>query len=469
MSFAHTPRNPILDTDSYKLSHYLQFPPGLEETTYYLEARAGAAHDSTVFFGLQYLLKAYLAQPITMEHVDEAAAIAEAHGEPFNRAGFERIVTKHGGRWPVEIRAAYEGARIPAGHVMMTVRSTDPELAWVPSYIETMLMRVWYPCTVATVSHAAKTTIRAALEKSCMDPEAALPFKLHDFGARGVSSRESAGIGGLAHLVNFLGTDTLEAIVYGRRYYGEHMAGLSIPAAEHSSIILWGKDNELSAYQNMVDTFAQKDRIVAVVSDSYDLDHAVTQHFGQTLRAQIEESGATVVVRPDSGDPKTVVLRTLDNLAAAFGTETNAKGYKVLPPCIRVIQGDGVNLDSIAQILDAMLEAGYSAENVAFGMGGGLLQKVNRDTQRFAFKCSSAVVNGVRRDVQKMPKTDPSKASKPGVLDLEYTDAGYRTVRLDGPGGVRAPSADSALHTVYRDGEVLSKHTLGGIRERAKY
>ena len=36
-----------------------------------------------------------------------------------------------------------------------------------------------------------------------------LPFKLHDFGARGVSSLESAMLGGMAHLVNFRGTDTL--------------------------------------------------------------------------------------------------------------------------------------------------------------------------------------------------------------------------------------------------------------------
>ena len=49
---------------------------------------------------------------------------------------------------------------------------------------------------------------------------------------------------------------------------------------------------------------------------------------------------------------------------------------------------------------------------VAFGMGGGLLQKVNRDTMQFATKLSHIVyADGSVREVAKMPKTDPAKAS----------------------------------------------------------
>jgi nicotinamide phosphoribosyltransferase len=65
--------------------------------------------------------------------------------------------------------------------------------------------------------------------KTSDDPAGQLSFKLHDFGARGVSSGESAGLGGMAHLVNFMGTDTMEALLAARRYYGAEMAGFSIP------------------------------------------------------------------------------------------------------------------------------------------------------------------------------------------------------------------------------------------------
>lgn len=67
-------------------------------------------------------------------------------------------------------------------------------------------------------------------------------------------------------------------------------------------------------------------------------------------------------------------LRALDKV---FGSDTNAKGYKVLRGA-GVIQGDGINITTLAKILDAVLGEGFSAENVAFGMGGGLLQRVNR-------------------------------------------------------------------------------------------
>ena len=42
---------------------------------------------------------------------------------------------------------------------------------------------------------------------------------LHDFGYRGSTSVESAAIGGAAHLVNFLGTDTIAGMELLLRYY----------------------------------------------------------------------------------------------------------------------------------------------------------------------------------------------------------------------------------------------------------
>lgn len=128
---------------------------------------------------------------------------------------------------------------MPVNNVLMTVECDDPQVFWLASYLETMLLRIWYPVTVATRSWHLRQTIRRFLERTD-DDLAQLPFKLHDFGARGVSSAESAAIGGAAHLVNFMGSDTVLGVLAANRFYREPMAAYSVPAAEHSTITSWG-------------------------------------------------------------------------------------------------------------------------------------------------------------------------------------------------------------------------------------
>lgn len=454
--------NLILDTDSYKSSHFLQYPPGTARLFSYLESRGGR-YPVTRFFGLQYILDRSLTRRVTRENVEEARALIEAHGEPFPYEGWRRVVEVHGGRLPLEIRAVPEGTLVPIHNVLMSVTNTDPELPWLVGWFETMLMRVWYPTTVATQSYHLREIIRAALEQTSDRAAEELPFKLHDFGSRGVSSRESAGLGGLAHLVNFQGSDTLEALRVARNHYGADLAGYSIPAAEHSTVTSWGKEHEVDAYRNMVTQFGRPGGLYSVVSDSYDLKHAINVHWGETLRQQIIDSGATLVVRPDSGDPPAMVRLTVNALAAKFGTVTNSRGFKVLQH-VRVIQGDGIDEASIRQILQNLTLDGFSAENVAFGMGGALLQKVDRDTQRFAYKASAGLVGGAYRGIYKDPVTDPGKRSKDGVLDLVMENGrivtkAYRTFDTDFPG--------SLMRTVYRDGELLVRDTLEQVRARA--
>jgi len=210
--------NLLLDTDSYKGSHWLQYPSDLTAMGAYLESRGGD-HPATLFFGLQMLLQDTLAKPISQADLEEAAEIWPLHGLPFNRAGWQRVIDVHGGHLPLRIRAVPEGSRVPTGQVLMTVESTDPQLAWLVSWVETALLRLWYPTTVATRSWHLRTVLQAALERSAEDPEGELAFRLHDFGARGVSSHQSAAIGGLAHLIAFRGSDTIAALVAGRRYY----------------------------------------------------------------------------------------------------------------------------------------------------------------------------------------------------------------------------------------------------------
>ncbi|TAN07815.1 MAG: nicotinate phosphoribosyltransferase [Rhodanobacteraceae bacterium] len=469
----HLAANLILNTDSYKASHWLQYPPGTDATFFYLESRGGV-YERTLFFGLQAILKEYLARPVTGAMIDAAQAFFAAHGEPFNAAGWRHIVGVHGGFLPLRIRAVAEGTVVPTHQALLTIENTDPACFWLPSYIETLLMRVWYPVTVATVSWHVKQAIHEFLEKTSDAPDAELPFKLHDFGSRGVSSAESAALGGMAHLVNFRGTDTVLGVLAAREYYGEPMAGVSIPASEHSTITAWGRAHELDAYRNMLRQFARPGAVVACVSDSYDLYHAIEAMWGGNLRDEVIKSGATLVVRPDSGDPAEVVHRTLSLLNATFGSRVNAKGYRVLKH-VRVIQGDGVNPDSIRLILERITHARYSAENLAFGMGGALLQKLDRDTQKFALKCSAARINGCWMDVFKDPVTDHAKASKRGRLTLarHRRHGTFRTVAL--PDSTPATDAatlgdgwEDALQTVWENGTLVRDWSLAEVRARSE-
>jgi nicotinamide phosphoribosyltransferase len=456
-------KNICLNTDSYKVSMWKQMPAGTTGVYSYIESRGGR-YDRTVFFGLQAFIKEYLLDPITQADIDIADEILTAHGEPFNRAGWQYILDQHRGYLPVVIRAVPEGTVVPVKNVLATIENTDPECFWLTTWLETALLRaVWYPTTVATQSWHIKQVIKDFLERTG-DPSL-IDFKLHDFGARGVSSLESAGIGGAAHLVNFMGTDTISGVLFAREYYDAGVAGFSIPAAEHSTVTSWGRAGEVDAYKNMLTQFAKPGSIVAVVSDSYDIFNAASKLWGEELRQQVIDSGATVVIRPDSGDPVEVNRRLVEILGERFGYTVNSKGFKVLNN-VRLIQGDGVNELTIRSILGSFMSMGWSADNISFGMGGALLQQVDRDTQRFAMKCSSAQINGKWVDVQKDPVTDSGKRSKAGRVSL-YQNGGEYASGVTAPGRWtdRGTGAwTDALEEVYRDGRLIRDMKFEQIR-----
>ncbi len=783
--------NRIIDTDSYKASHWLQYPPNTTRAFFYLESR-GSDRDwnESVFFGLQYLLKNYFLAPFTREMVEEAREVITAHGLLFNYEGWTNLITKHKGKLPLRVRAVPEGMVVPLKNALMTVETTDDEFAWLGSWFETQLMRIWYGITVATQSWQIKKDVYRFLQETADDADAEIAFKVHDFGARGVSSQETAAIGGAAHLVNFMGTDTMAALLLHRKFYHAPMAGFSIPAAEHSTITAWGRENEVLAYLNMLRQFAKPNALVAVVSDSWDIYNAVEKIWGEQLRQEVIDSGATVVIRPDcydeetefltengwkkfadlgeykvaqfndnfttafvvplekfemdykgemihftdrhgrldllvtpnhrmvladknkslfiteakgakfrdnrciprtalsnrkggglnpferfliafqadgsfpsgfskinnpgilcghikarfnftknrkvkrlveicktakldylvcregkrvnnisiyvnistdrllsklfsdwvnpstrslqwcqefidelshwdatvrnnsktekirikydtsvesnadivqqiaifsgygctysirkderkdifsdiysltltertlvngqaiavkaeqyqgkiyclkvpsgmlivrrnkkavvcgnSGEPVEVVSRVAKILGEKFGAETNSKGYKVLNN-VRIIQGDGVNEQSIHDILQRLKSENFSASNIAFGIGGSLLQKIDRDTLKFAYKCSAIVVDGNLRDVYKQPVTDAGKISKRGRLDLIRDEQGeYKTVRLKDAETLQAEN--SVMRAVFENGELLVDDSLEEIRNRA--
>lgn len=464
--------NLLLNVDSYKVSHYKQYPDNTQYVSSYIESRGSDVEGwkETTFFGLQMFLKEYMTKPITQKDIDEADEILTAHGEPFNRDGWQYILNTYNGFLPVCIEAVPEGMNVPLSNVLVQIINTDPNVPWLTSYLETSLLRsIWYPTTVATQDRYIKETIRASLERTSDSKtiDSDIMFKLHDFGARGVSSKESAGIGGLAHLVHFMGTDTVESLRYARRYYGESMAAFSIPAAEHSTITVWGgPKSEIDAFRRNIEEFSGEGKLYAVVSDSYDIYAACDKW--ASLKDLIMSKGGTLVVRPDSGHPPTVVVEVLNRLAEGFGYTVNTKGFKVLPDCIRVIQGDGINHVSIGEILENMEANEWSADNVAFGMGGALLQHVNRDTLNFAMKASAAKVNGMWREVYKDPVTQSSKKSKRGRLALIRTKTGnYKTISEFEFHKEGLDSSANLLQPVYENGRILVNLSLTEIRKRA--
>lgn len=454
--------NLILNTDSYKTSHVWQYPPDTRYLSAYIESRGGR-FPHVLFFGLQMFIKKYLCTPVTTAHIAEAESFCAQHGVPFYKAGWEHIVNAHGGYLPLAIEAVPEGTLVPTQNVLVQVLNTDPACFWLPTYIETALLRaVWYPSTVATVSWTCKAIIARYLQETA-DNLDSLDFKLHDFGARGVSSLESAAIGGAAHLINFQGSDTIAGILQLQAYYNAPMAGFSIPAAEHSTITSWGMAQERQAYANILAQFADKYPIVAAVSDSYDIWNAIDNLWGGDLKASLTTFNGTVVIRLDSGNPVHVVCEAIERLMHLFGFTVNTKGYKMLPPFLRVLQGDGVNSEMIEAILFAMKRQQLSAENIVFGMGGELLQKINRDTLKFAMKASAADLKGQWVPVFKDPITDPGKRSKQGRLALIVQDHIYKTIRLDDLNGEK-----NLLQPVYQDGKLLHRTDLVQIRARAQ-
>jgi nicotinic acid phosphoribosyltransferase len=767
----------MLNTDSYKQSHWKLFPPDALYLNAYIEARKG---EKTVFFGLQSIIKKYLTgQVVTKEKIDEAEYLINSHIAPgvFNRKGWEYILNKHEGKLPIEIKAVQEGNLVNCSNVLVDVVNTDPEVPWLPGFLETLLLQVWYPCTVGTKSHDIKQLFLKYLNQTG-DPSS-IDFKCHDFGFRGCSSVESAGIAGLAHLVSFKGTDTLSALTEGKNYYNEPCAGFSIPAcydedteiltsngfvpflelksnhkvaqyymdgtvdfilptaiynypytgnmisyknsysdlcvtpnhrlirrslatgdieiilanmggyshrnsmiqsaklkkdgkgitfldrlriafqadgsfpsrkhkyngknsgclpirfglkkprkierlrwvlqeinteyfestdkrvggdythfwikikdneeflkdfswvdlsevtytwarefideithwdgssrlekyysyssinkfnadmvqaiaaiagyrarvspyqdsrnnrkvlyevqifetegcggqgivrseienfngfvycvsvpsgmlivrrngkvcisgnSEHSTVCSWRKENETKAYRNAFKAYPTG--LLAIVCDSYNIYHTISNIFGEVLKDLVLNRDGVTIFRPDSSTPHVIVLEVLDMLGEKFGFTVNNKGYKVLNPKVRVIQGDGINYFSIARILSEMKDKGWSADNLTVGSGSKLLQEHTRDDFGFAMKCSYGInSSGECFEVFKDPITDPGKKSKKGRLGLIKKDGKYCTTSSLG-----VPE-NTELKTVFLNGKLMIDLSLEDVRQKLK-
>ncbi|KAJ3092991.1 hypothetical protein HK102_013265 [Quaeritorhiza haematococci] len=466
---------PLL-TDSYKETHYLLYPDA-QKMVAYGEFRAGFNKDTTdtrlIFYGIRHVIEQYVAKKWTVQDVILAEDFFKNHGAgsssfPFPKELFLKFIRENDGYFPVKIEALSEGTVVHP-HTPVYVITAEKEYARLVTYLETLLTHVWYPSTVATLSRRARDIIEQNYEETVDDDGLwTLNSRLHDFGFRGCTSVEQSIIGGCAHLLNFVGTDTLSAAYYAQYHLNKgRPVAESIPATEHSVMTAYPTERE--ALAQLLNSCGEG--ACACVMDSYDYTRALEEVL-PSVKSLKTSKGGFLVLRPDSGDPVEVVLMALRAADKTFGSSTNKKGFKVLNG-VGVIQGDGINVDTIRAILKAATKEGYSAQNIAFGMGAGLLQKVNRDTMSFATKLSKIVhADGSERDVMKAPKTDPSKWSLPGELVVIRDEQQIPTIFPKETIDLEVLKSNM-LHVVYDHGRSTSSSTsvwddFSTIRERVQ-
>lgn len=472
--------NLLLLTDVYKMGHMEQYPPGTTKVYSYLCARKDTKYSEMVFYGLQYFLERYLSQPIT---VGDAKEFLEYRRKILGDHASNDVVRKikalgELGYLPLQIKAVEEGTVLAPKNALMTITNTHPDFAWVVGFVESLLLKVWNTCTVATYSRELKKICTKYADETC-DSFEHTAFQVHDFGYRGCSSEETAALGGSAHLLNFLGTDTVPALKLIQEYYGpaSEPVGLSVPATEHSVMCAYGYEGEFEAFKRMLDIYPSH-AIVSIVSDTYDLWNVLT-NFAPRLKERILERSGKVVFRPDSGNQLDIICGNpegateaerkgvLQLLGDTFGYTLNKKGFKVLNPKVGLIYGDGFTKERFESVLCRMKKDGWASSNLVVGIGGLLLQQHTRDDLGFAIKATYAEIDGKKLELFKDPVTDTGKKSHRGLMCL-VADTNEGTYKTFDRVSKEEEQEWGQLQTVFYDGNITLRTTFDQIRKRVR-
>lgn len=482
--------NFILNVDSYKTAHGMMMKDGVIALESNIIARKPSPYTShVVMMGMQIFLQEYMDICITKEDIDEAEAETASRGDYFDRQFWEHIVNVHKGRVPLHIRAIPEGTVVPVGVPLVRSMSTDPAVVVIASYVETMLQRaIQFPTTVASNARSIKSFLADTMERHAGHRN--VDYHLHNFGDRSASCYEAAWLAGISHAVVFNGSDCLMANRYIKHYYHTNKNYLSsVMATEHSATCSNSdadKRNDfpmaikmVRIWEKMCDDYIAKGSIgvppiVSIVIDTYDACRFVREFIGTRLKSTIESiarkcPGAKLVMRPDSGDPTTMPIEILEILADKFGTTLNAKGMRVLPSFIGVIQGDGIEEDSIRAIVANLDKHNLSLENIVFGQGGKLVHPTKgRDTYSFAMKGSAQQLeDGTWEDLFKDPITDVGKRSLRGrVTTFKCKQSGKIMAERIELQEVN-PFIEDMMVDVYLNGEIMNLSTFDEVRERA--
>lgn len=475
MEYKFNHRSFLWDIDAYKLGHMCQYPSDTEFVYSVFQLRSNKTFKQVPIVGLQYLIKEYLTQPILKEDVHELIQEMIAMGIYHPKVERKLYDLVDLGYLPIEIEAIPEGSIVDSPNAICTISNTVEGFHWCVGLVETLLLKWWSALTTSACSYEYKKLVDKYFDETSDNP-IAKRFVVHDFGSRGCMTPEGAAFTGMAHLLNFDGSDTIVALPLIRKYYNEPLynpIGLTIPASEHSVMCSFGREDEIKAFEHMLDTYPTG--MVSIVSDTYNW-YNVMDNMTLQLKERILNRDGKVVFRPDSGNPYHIIcgeytdktlrgyceencfnhggIYTLDKV---FGHTINSKGYKVLNPKVGLIYGDGMYLERFEKTLETLKDLGYSAENLVIGVGG-ILRNHTRDTLGGAFKATCVCRNGVWTPIMKDPVTDQSKKSYKGFVSVINDNGIYKTIE--------GKHKDNVLTTVFKDGKLVQDYTWKEVKER---
>jgi len=314
--------NPMLMTDSYKISHYLMSEKGTEKIYSTFTPRHSRIEgiNEVVFFGLQGFIKDYLIDNFNENffNIDKEIVVADYKRIIKNSLGDNCADTKHIealhdlGYLPIQIKAVKEGTLIPMKVPVFTIENTQKEFYWLTNFLETLISaNMWKVITATTIVKKYRDICEKWAEKTC-DSKDHIQWQCHNFSYRGMSGHEDAVTTGAGHLLYFAGSDTIPSIQYLEQYYGanveKELVSASVLATEHS--IQCGYQDDLRYFKRMITEVAPSG-IVSIVSDGYDYWNVIGSIVPQ-LKDIIMARDGKVVLRPDSGNPVEIICGSHD-------------------------------------------------------------------------------------------------------------------------------------------------------------
>lgn len=486
---------PTLLCDFYKIGHREQYPEGTEVVYSTWTPRSGKympGADGAVCAGLQAFIKEYV-----IDFFDENFFSRSKEGVVAEYSRYLKYTlliaephTKHIedlhdlGYMPFEIRALKEGTLVPFRVPMMTIHNTDPRFFWLTNYIETLASaELWKVSTTAT----SALGYRRILDEFALETNgsiAGVEFQGHDFSMRGMSGVYDAATSGMGHLLSFVGTDTIPAIMGLEQYYNANieteLVGTSVNATEHSVMCAGGKEDEFETYRRLIEDIYPTG-IVSIVSDTWDLWHVVDVILPKLKdKIMARDGGAEsldkVVIRPDSGIPANIICGDpnapvgssqykglVERLYEIFGGTVNKQGYKLLDSHIGSIYGEAITKAACREICERLKAKGFASVNQIYGIGSFTYQYNTRDTLGFALKSTLTIVNGKEVHIFKDPKTDDgTKKSAKGRVAVYEMDG-----KMDFVDELSLnENVQDLMDVVFKDGVLLRNESLAEIRAR---
>jgi nicotinamide phosphoribosyltransferase len=322
---------------------------------------------------------------------------------------------------------------------------------------------LWKMSTSATTAYQFKQLLNKYADGTIGNRNF-VSYQAHDFSFRGMSGIEDAAMSGAGHLTSFYGTDTVPAVDLLEDFYQGSVSdiiGISVPATEHSVMCAGSKDGEFETFKRLI-TEVYPSGPISIVSDTWDL-WTVLNDYLPRLRSEILNRKGRIIIRPDSGDPVDISLKTVEILYKNFPGKTSKRGYERMHDNLGVIYGDGITLKRCEAILKGLKKRGLSSDNMVFGIGSYTYQYKTRDNLGWAVKSTAVCINGEWQPIQKDPVTDTgNKKSAKGFLKVinydgfELVDNLYYNYKTE----------DDCLDIVFRNGSLVSETSLEKIRKR---